>query len=138
MTVSNEGSTSYMNANLAPKSVDFVGALKGAFSKYATFKGRASRSEFWFYALFYFSLLAILFFGATESTGALALIGLVAILASVIPFFSVMVRRLHDTGKSGWWYWISVIPFGGFVVIYFLSEEGEAKDNAYGPAQVSV
>lgn len=46
MTVSNEGSTSYSNANLAPKSVDFVGALKGAFSKYATFKGRASRSEF--------------------------------------------------------------------------------------------
>lgn len=79
-----------------------------------------------------------MFFGATESTGVLALIGLVAILASVIPFFSVMVRRLHDTGKSGWWYWISVIPFGGFVVIYFLSEEGEAKDNAYGPAQVSV
>ena len=134
MTISNEGSTSYMNSHLAPKSVDFVGALKGAFSKYATFKGRASRSEFWYYALYYFSLLALLFFGATESTGVLALIGLVAILASVIPFFSVMVRRLHDTGKSGWWYWISVIPFGGFVVIYFLSEEGESRDNVYGPA----
>lgn len=123
-----------MNSHLAPKSINFIGAIKGAFSKYATFKGRASRSEFWYYALYYFSLLALLFFGATDSTGLVSLIGLIAILASVIPFFSVMVRRLHDTGKSGWWYWISVIPFGGIVVIVFLSQEGESKDNDYGPA----
>jgi len=138
MTISNEGSTSYMNSHLAPKPADFLGALKGAFSKYARFKGRASRSEFWYFALYYFSLFAILLISANDSTGTLAFIGVIGILVSILPFFSVMVRRLHDTGKSGWWYWISVIPFGGFVVIYFLTEDGEAKDNVYGPGQVTM
>ena len=134
MTVSNEGNTGYANANLAPKSVDFVGAFKGAFSKYATFKGRASRSEFWYFALYYFALFIIPIVGASDTTGTFGLIGILAILASILPFYSVMVRRLHDTGKSGWWWWITIIPFGGIVLIVFLSQEGESIDNRYGPA----
>lgn len=137
MTVSSDGSTDYINANLAPKSTDFVGAIKGAFSKFATFKGRASRSEFWYFALYYFSILAIVLIGDADTTGTIGIVALIVLLASIFPFFSVMVRRLHDTGKSGWWYWVSVIPFGGIVVIVFLSQEGESSDNVYGPTQVS-
>lgn len=133
MTFSNEGTTGLTYSNLAPKPVDFVEAIKGAFSKYATFKGRASRSEFWYFALYYFSMFALVVLGVLDESGIFGTIGLISILASIIPFYSVMVRRLHDTGKSGWWYWISVIPFGGFVVIFFLSQEGESKDNDHGP-----
>jgi uncharacterized membrane protein YhaH (DUF805 family) len=136
MTISNEGSASHMNSHLAPKSVDFIGAIKGAFSKYATFKGRASRSEFWYYALFYFSLFLLPILGASETTGTFGLIGILAILASILPFYSVMVRRLHDTGKSGWWWWITIIPFGGIVLIVFLSQESESIDNIYGPMAI--
>jgi uncharacterized membrane protein YhaH (DUF805 family) len=137
MTVSNDGSTSYINAHLAPKPTDFLGAIKGAFSKYATFKGRASRSEYWYYTLYYFALFLIPILGASDTTGIFGIIGVLAILASIIPFYSVMVRRLHDTGKSGWWWWISLIPLGGIAVLVFLCQEGESKDNVYGPAQVS-
>ncbi len=138
MTVSSEGGTSYMNSHLAPKSVDFVSAIKGAFSKYATFKGRASRSEYWYLVLFYFLLYGVaVVMAVIDSTGIGVSIVFLTWLVFVIPGISALVRRLHDTGKSGWWYWISLIPFGGFVVIYFLTQEGESRDNVYGPAQVS-
>ncbi len=136
-TVSKDGNLSFFDSRLTPKSVDFAGAVKEAFSKYVTFKGRASRSEYWYFVLFYVSLFLILILGAFDTGGVIGFIGLLAILASIIPFYSVTARRLHDTGKSGWWYWVSLIPFGGFVVIYFLTEEGESRDNVYGPAQLS-
>jgi uncharacterized membrane protein YhaH (DUF805 family) len=135
MTISNEESLSFVHSNLAPKSVNFVDAVKRSFSKYATFKGRASRSEYWYYTLYYFALFLIPILGASDAMGMFGIIGILAILASIIPFYSVMVRRLHDTGKSGWWWWISLIPFGGIAVLVFLCQEGESKDNVYGPAQ---
>lgn len=54
-------------------------------------------------------------------------------LAILIPSLAVGVRRLHDTGRSGWWLLISLIPFGVFVLLYFLASEGEAGPNQYGP-----
>lgn len=137
MAASDGDETEYLQSAAAPKSTDFVGAIKGAFSKFATFKGRASRSEFWYFALYYFSILAIVLIGDADTTGTIGIVALIVLLASVFPFFSVMVRRLHDTGKSGWWYWVSVIPLGGIVVIVFLSQEGDSNDNVYGPSQVS-
>jgi len=133
MTTPDWDDTKYLHSTLAPKSVDFVGAVKGAFSKYAKFKGRASKSEFWFFALFYFSLFVIPILGAEDTTGTFGIIGILGILASILPFYSVLVRRLHDTGKTGWWWWITVIPFGGIALIVFLTQESESEDNVYGP-----
>ena len=77
------------------KNVGFVDALKICFSKYADFSGRARRSEFWYFYLWNF--LIIIF---TCGIGALVLF---------LPFIAVTVRRLHDTGRSGWWYGASLL-----------------------------
>ena len=136
MTVSNEGNLCFVDSRLAPKSVDFAGAVKEAFSKYATFKGRASRSEYWYFILFYILLLvATVVFSALDPTGIVIVVGLLSWFAMFVPILSAMVRRLHDTGKSGLWYWVSLIPFGGIALLVFLSQEGESIDNDYGPAQ---
>lgn len=86
--------------------------------KYATFSGRASRSEFWWFSLAMWLILMVAFLvlgglfatlGSTAGgfgTGAMVLMALGAILylALLIPFFSVTVRRFHDRNLSGWWY----------------------------------
>lgn len=82
--------------------------------KYATFSGRASRSEFWWFYLFFLLVMiaAFVFFGASlaffaTSTAMLTVFGVIsaiAYLAILIPFFSVTVRRFHDRNLSGWWY----------------------------------
>lgn len=97
------------------------GAISSCWRKYATFKGRANRSEYWFWVLFNFLLNCIPF------------VNIVAMLVLLIPSISVAVRRLHDIGKSGWWYLLGLIPLIGsiwLIVLYCMdSEEG---DNKYG------
>lgn len=95
-------------------------------AKYADFKGRASRSEFWWFMLFawvvqfIFALVTVLFFG-TDILGdvSFALLMLV-MLVLMLPVLSAMVRRLHDTGKSGWWLFISFIPWIGSLILFVL------------------
>ncbi|MET9377426.1 DUF805 domain-containing protein [Streptomyces sp. NPDC002992] len=56
-------------------------------------------------------------------------------LGVLVPSLAVIVRRLHDTGRSGWWYFISFVPIvGGVILFVFTVLEGEAHDNAYGPS----
>jgi uncharacterized membrane protein YhaH (DUF805 family) len=64
----------------------------------------------------------------------LMLVGGLISLAFILPVLSATVRRLHDTGRSGWWYWIVLVPFVGWIVLLvFLVLEGEAGENKYGP-----
>lgn len=103
------------------KSVSFGEAIKTCFSKYATFSGRASRSEFWYFFLFSFIL------------GCIPIVNFIAGLVLLLPSLAVAVRRLHDTGKSGWWYLICLIPFiGGLVLLIFYCQEGQPDANQYG------
>ena len=85
--------------------------------KYATFSGRASRSEFWWFVLFYFilSFVAGVVQAGDEQLGAILVI--VAGLGLFLPNIAVTVRRLHDTDRSGWWFWISLVPFIGLIVL---------------------
>ena len=120
-------------------------SVRTCFSKYVTFSGRARRSEYWWFVLFYFvgnTILpiadGILFGTATVSSNGFAtsstpvLSGLF-MLATLLPLLSVLVRRLHDLGKSGWWYWIILVPLVGiFVLIYWLASEGTEGDNRFG------
>ena len=114
--------------------------------KYASFEGRATRSEFWYYNLFCFlTLVATIFvggiIGAIYSGGDIDTIaGMAFILYCIValslicPSISVLVRRLHDIGKSGWWYWIGLIPYiGGLAILVFCCIESEKRDNEYGP-----
>ena len=100
--------------------------LLQATKKYAVLSGRASRSEFWYHYLFF----AI---GAAITTLIHPILYLVFALGLTIPTISVHVRRLHDIGKSGWFYWIILIPFvGAILMIIWLCKKGTEGENEYG------
>lgn len=108
--------------------------------QYADFSGRARRKEYWMYVLFYIifgtiaialdNLLGITMGGMGYGYGPLYLI---FVLALFVPSIAVAVRRLHDTGKSGWWLLISFVPvIGGIWLIVLLAIEGKPGVNEYG------
>lgn len=130
--------------------------------KYATFDGRATRSEYWWYSLFciivaavclYAGLvLGLLFTGAAalldaDETSELVYAGfgigfltgyvllLIFGLATLIPSIAVSVRHLHDSGHCGWWYLICFVPYvGSIVLLIFMLLAGQPGENKYGPA----
>lgn len=104
----------------------FTQALK----QYADFSGRATRREYWMFVLFYFVFyIGLAMIDWLIGMGILAMIFNLVLL---IPSISLAARRLHDTGRTGWWQLISFIPLIGFIVlIVFLVQESE-PDNEYG------
>jgi|APEBP8051073178_1049388.scaffolds.fasta_scaffold00085_23 uncharacterized membrane protein YhaH (DUF805 family) len=116
----------------------FGEAIQSALSKYVTFSGRARRAEYWWFALFVFLMGGILsgvdealFDTFPEQAGPLA--GIFS-LAMFLPQISVTVRRLHDTGRSGWWFWILLIPLiGWLLMLYWMIKSGDSGTNAFGP-----
>ncbi|WP_353943842.1 DUF805 domain-containing protein [Streptomyces sp. HUAS MG91] len=103
--------------------------------KYATFQGRARRAEYWMFALFNAIIAGVLAILAvvTRSTALYVVYGLY-ILATLLPSLGVLVRRLHDTGRSGAWFFISFVPFvGGIWLLVLTVLEGTPGDNTYGP-----
>ena len=119
----------------------FGQAVSTCFSKYATFSGRARRSEFWWFALFQFIVLAIAAgldngFHTTFGNGIpYGWIYSVVALALVIPSIAVTVRRLHDTGRSGWWWLLAfVCGIGAIIVLIFCFLDGTPGPNQYGPS----
>lgn len=104
-----------------------------AFRKYATFSGRARRKELWYFHLFDALAYIVLAMFTGSIAGGEGLIGLY-FLVSIIPRLSVAVRRLHDTGKSGWILLIGVIPLlGALFLLIFLVEDSKPGENKYGP-----
>jgi uncharacterized membrane protein YhaH (DUF805 family) len=113
-------------------------------SNYATFSGRASRAEYWWW--FLSLLLFMLVVGLVDAFVIAPLLGfqvgdetagqplsLLASLAVLLPNLAVGVRRLHDSGKSGWWLLIGLIPLIGFLVlIYFFVQPSDNGPNAFG------
>jgi len=125
--------------------MDFGAAVKSFWSNYSNFKGRARRSEYWFITLFLFltNLAAAvidlaLMNGDVDrfiANGGGGIVGLVWILATIVPALAVLVRRLHDIGKSGWWALIGFVPFvGALVLLFFSVQDSQAEANAYGPS----
>ena len=107
--------------------MDFVTSVKTCFKKYATFEGRARRSELWWFFLFNFIAGLIL---SAVSAGVL---GMAYNLAVLLPSLAVGARRLHDTGRSGWWLLIGLIPLIGLIVlIWFYATPGHKGANQYG------
>ncbi|HEX8973658.1 DUF805 domain-containing protein [Oryzihumus sp.] len=115
--------------------MSFADAFRTCMSKYATFSGRARRSEYWFFYLAFILVYGILF-GLASATGkpVLSVIAGLVVLAFVLPMIAATVRRLHDTGRSGWWYLIGLVPFvGGIVLLVFTCQDSVPGDNAWGP-----
>lgn len=100
---------------------------------YANFSGRARRSEYWYFMLFHYLItiaLCLLYF-ALDFTGII-IVGIYA-LAVFVPSLAVAVRRLHDINKSGWFYFVSLIPLiGGIWLLILLCTEGTQGPNQYG------
>ena len=103
--------------------------------KYATFSGRAPRSEYWYLTLFgYLLSLLIFFIGYTFNSPELMMgISLVVCLIFFVPGLAVSIRRLHDTGRSGWWLLLAFIPYIGSIALLIIFCIGSDDDNKYGP-----
>jgi uncharacterized membrane protein YhaH (DUF805 family) len=99
--------------------------------KYAVFKGRARRREYWMFVLFNFIIALVL--GIIDGMLHTFFLSTIYMLAVIIPSISVGVRRLHDTGRSGWWFWISLVPIIGGIVLLVFFVLDSVEDNEYGP-----
>jgi uncharacterized membrane protein YhaH (DUF805 family) len=107
-------------------------------NNYTNFSGRARRSEYWYFILFYYiiSILAVVLdnlLGLAMEMIGYGLITFLVALAHIIPSFALTVRRLHDVGKSGWFIFIVFIPFIGAIWLLVLNcKNGEVGENKYG------
>jgi uncharacterized membrane protein YhaH (DUF805 family) len=106
--------------------------------KYAVFSGRARRQEYWMFVLS--NVMIVVFLGIidgmadSDSEGSRSTLTTLYVLATLIPLLAVGVRRLHDTGRSGWWMLIGVIPIiGAIVLLIFIIQDSQLMDNQYGP-----
>ena len=102
-----------------------------AFQRYADFSGRSRRSEFWYFYLFH--ILAVIVASIIDGITGQPIFIILYLLASFIPTLAVVVRRLHDIGKSGWYYFVSLIPLvGSIILIVFLVTDSQAGYNQWG------
>jgi uncharacterized membrane protein YhaH (DUF805 family) len=121
----------------------FGTAIKAFWSNYSNFKSRARRSEYWFIQLFLVitnvAVAAIdlaLMNGDVDrfiANGGGGIVGLIWILATIVPAIAVLIRRLHDTNRSGWWALIGLVPLvGAIVLLVFTVEDSNKGVNKYG------
>lgn len=115
----------------SPMYVDFVSAVKLYFSNFFNFSGRSTRSEYWFGYLFNFIVGVVASWGNFFFTEYFSYIVGIVLL---IPLMSAAVRRLHDIGKSGWWWLINLTCFGAFVLLYWYCQPGSPDENQWGPS----
>jgi uncharacterized membrane protein YhaH (DUF805 family) len=112
--------------------VTFTQAIRSCYANYTTFSGRAPRSEYWFFVL-YQCLIGV-------ACGLLVPFGIgrallwLFVLANLLPGICVTVRRLHDTDRSGWWYWIALVPLvGAILLLIWFCTRGTSGANRFGP-----
>ena len=107
----------------------YLGVLK----QYAVFDGRARRKEYWMFVLFNIVIAAALAI-VGRVIGLDGVLRALYTLGVLIPSLAVSVRRLHDTGRSGWWLLVVLVPLVGWlIVLYFMVQPGETAENRYGP-----
>lgn len=109
--------------------------------KYAVFSGRARRKEYWMFALVNSIIIIALYIiqkiagigptnGVRMSDGPLVNLYLLAVL---LPILGLAVRRLHDTGRSGWWLFVALVPIiGPIALLVFAMEDSQPGENTYG------
>lgn len=112
----------------------YIAALK----KYADFSGRAQRSEYWYFLLFYILITLVLavvdpLFGSFHGNSGYGLFSSLFTLAMLIPSIAVGVRRLHDIDRSGWWMLMALLPLIGSIVLFvFFVQDSQAGENRFG------
>ena len=111
--------------------------------KYADFSTRASRKEFWSFALFYWFLclamfmisilVDVMFEHSFQMFRLMVGVSVIIALLLMVPTYAVCVRRLHDTGRSGWWILLYFIPYIGAIALLIMLCRKSDEDNKYGP-----
>ena len=116
--------------------MDIQQSIKTCLTKFATFDGRASRSEYWWFQFFYFLVVfvavildAVLVGGNLEAAGALEIVSQLILL---LPSLAVTARRLHDVGRSGWWMLVGITIVGLIPLFIWWLAPGTNKKNKYG------
>jgi len=123
--------------------LDFQRALRSFWKRYRDFRGRSRRSEYWFIQLFLVVTniavaiidLALMGWDVDRfiANGGGGIVGLVWILVTIVPAVTVLVRRLHDTGKSGWWALVGFLPLvGAVVLLVFTVTDSSPGENKFG------
>ena len=109
----------------------FLNALK----KYAVFSGRAQRAEYWYFVLFSVIIqIVINILGIVVGSNIAMTLVAIFCLAIIVPSLAVIVRRLHDINKSGWWIFISLIPLVGPIwLLVLMVLDSTPGTNQYGP-----
>ncbi len=110
--------------------MSFADAVRSVLTQYVGFSGRARRSEYWYYVLAYLVLDIVV--TVIDSVLGTSILGLLLGLALLLPSLAVMIRRLHDTNRSGWWALLVLTGIGSIVLLVFAIQEGTAGPNTYG------
>ena len=110
--------------------MNFSESITTCMGKYATFKGRASRSEFWWFYLF----TVLLSWGATivdaiMTSGEASIISAIVFLVFMLPLIAAGTRRLHDIGKSGWWQLLTFTVIGILLLIFWWAKDTQKEEN---------
>ena len=120
--------------------MNFFNAIKICFSKYATFAGRSSRYEFWYFNLFLIigsiiaAIIDIIIF--PDLVGAFSPLSTVFSLALLLPFVAVTARRMHDVNRSGWWQLIPLTIIGIIPYTYWVTKKSDPQDNNFGSSSL--
>ena len=119
--------------------MSFTDAIRSVFSQYVGFTGRARRSEFWYWTLFQIivGIVASILDRAVFDRNNAAFSVIVG-LGLLLPSLAVAVRRLHDSGRTGWWLLIGLIPVIGTIILIVFYVQDSHGDNKYGPSPKSV
>jgi uncharacterized membrane protein YhaH (DUF805 family) len=123
--------------------MSFGTALRAFWSNYRNFKGRARRSEYWFIQLFLVATnlaAAVIDLALMDgdvdrfiANGGGGIVGLIWIIATIVPALAVLFRRLHDTNRSGWWALVGFIPLiGTIAILIFTVTDSTQGENRFG------
>ncbi|MDA0247102.1 MAG: DUF805 domain-containing protein [Actinobacteria bacterium] len=126
--------------------MNFTAAIRSFWSRFADFKGRSRRSEYWYVQVFLVvTNLAVagidlaLMDGDVDrfiANGGGGIVGLIWIFATIVPALAVLIRRLHDAGKTGWWALVGFIPLvGAIVLLVFTVTDSSPGENKYGTSR---
>ena len=118
--------------------MSFGQAISYCFKNYANFNGRASRSQFWWFYLFYVIVYAItLILDRLIIGSSTPWITIIVVLAMFVPIIAAGCRRMHDTGRSGWLQLLGLIPCAGYIIlIIFFAQPSQPTPNPYGESAV--
>lgn len=129
----NYGSNNTMDENKNPFETYFIDVFR---KRYALFEGRASRKEYWMFVLFQF-LVSIGIFIIEDIIDLDGFLTIIYAFATLVPGLGLVIRRLHDVGKSGWWYFVCFIPFIGSIwILILLCTQSQYGENQYGQPPV--